>query len=219
MYENDYNTNEFKEMSLRNYNITIGLTLLWGFAINILMCIYCTELFMSWNPMAVLIGYFVVCLIGIAMSSFSHNPFISFIGYNLVVLPVGVVLSIALAGYSQISIMNALVITTLVTIVMIILASIFPDIFLSMGKVLFVCLSVVIIAEIIFLLFGIITPSLWDLVVAIIFCGYIGYDWAKSQKKVHTLDNAIDSVVGIYLDIINLFIRLLSSSSKSNKRD
>lgn len=219
MYENDYKTTQPKEMSLRNYNITIGLTLLWGFAINILMCMYCTELFMSWNFTAVLIGYFIVCLSGIAMSLLSHNPFISFIGYNLVVLPVGVILSIALTGYSQISIMNALIVTTIVTITMIIMASIFPDIFLSLGKVLFICLTVVIIAEIIFLLLGIITPSLWDFVVALIFCGYIGYDWAESQEKVHTLDNAIDSVVGIYLDIINLFLRLLSSSSKSSKND
>lgn len=219
MYENHHKTNQLKEMSLRNYNITIGLTLLWGFVINILMCIYCTELFMSWNFTAVLIGYFIVFLSGIAMSVFSHNPFISFIGYNLVVLPVGVILSIALAGYSQISIMNALIVTTIVTITMIILSSIFPDIFLSIGKILFICLTVVIIAKVIFLLLGIITPSLWDFIVALIFCGYIGYDWAESQKKVHTLDNAIDSVVGIYLDIINLFIRLLSSSSKFSKND
>ena len=47
----------------------------------------------------------------------------------------------------------------------------------------------------------------------------IGYDWAEAQTKAYTLDNAVDSVVGLYLDIINLFLRILSSSSKSNKKD
>lgn len=215
----DENVMEVREMSMRSYNVAIGLTLLWGFAINLLMCLFFQDVFMSWNFTAVLIGYFISCIAGICMSKFSHNPFISFIGYNLVVLPVGVILSLALVGYSQISIMNALAVTTIVTIVMILLSTIFPDVFLSMGRVLGICLTVVIIAELIFLFLGTITPSLWDLAVALIFCGYIGYDWADAQKMPHTLDNAIDSVVGLYLDIINLFIRLLSAGSKSSSKD
>lgn len=217
MYD-DYLENKSTEMSLRAYNITIGAVLLWGFGINILMCKFCTNIFMQWNFTVVLIGYFVLAIIGILMSTHSDNPVISFIGYNLVVLPVGVVLSIALTGYDQVSIMNALVTTTIVTIIMIVLASLVPKIFLSMGKVLFIALLVVIICEVVFLFVGIITPTLWDVVVAIIFCGYIGYDWAKAQQKPKTLDNAIDSVVGLYLDIINLFLRILSSSSKSSSR-
>lgn len=209
---------EHEIMSDRAYNITIEVVLLWGFLVNILMCKCFTETFMAWNFVAVIIGYFVVAIIGIIMSNVSDNPIISFIGYNLVVLPVGVVLSIALTEYDQISIMNALLITAAVTILMIVLSSIYPDIFLSMGKVLFACLTGVIIFEMIFLLFGISTPSLWDFGVALIFCGYIGYDWAKAQEMPHTLDNAIDSVVGLYLDIINLFLRVLSSSSKSSNK-
>lgn len=221
MYESSKRRRKYVEMehdilSERAYNITIGVVLLWGFLVNILMCKFCTDIFMSWNFVAVIIGYFVVAIIGIMMSVKSNNPVISFIGYNLVVLPVGVVLSIALTKYDQISIMNALMITTAVTIVMIVLSSIYPDIFLSMGKVLFACLTGVVIFEVIFLFLGISTPSLWDFGVALIFCGYIGYDWAEAQEKTHTLDNAIDSVVGLYLDIINLFLRILSSSNKSS---
>ena len=66
---------------------------------------------------------------------------------------------------------------------------------------------------------GFATPSLWDFIVALIFCGYIGYDWAEAQTKERTLDNAVDSVVDLYLDIVNLFLRILSSSSKSSKND
>ncbi len=199
------------ELSVRTYNIVIGLILLWGVLINIIMCVCCTEIFMQWNPVAIIIGYFVVAIAGIYLSE-SSNALVSFIGYNMVVIPIGVVLSIALVDYDQISIMNALVTTVAITLLMILLGSIFPQIFFSMGRVLFVCLTGVVICEIIFLLIGFSTPSIWDWIVALIFCGYIGYDWAEAQTKPRTLDNAVDSVVALYLDIVNLFIRLLSAS-------
>ncbi len=200
------------ELSIRAYNIAIGLILLWGFIINIIMCVCCTEIFMQWNPVAIIIGYFVIAIAGIFLSECSSNAFVSFIGYNMVVVPVGVILSIFLADYDQISVMNALATTVAITLLMILLGSIFPQIFLSMGRVLFVCLTGVVICEIIFLLIGFSTPSIWDWIVALIFCGYIGYDWAEAQTKLRTLDNAVDSVVALYLDIVNLFMRLLSAS-------
>ena len=38
-------------------------------------------------------------------------------------------------------------------------------------------------------------------------------DWAKAQEKPKTLDNAVDSAVDLYLDIINLFVRLLGKGN------
>ena len=195
----------------------IGLTLLWGFGINILMCVFFTETFLKLNFTLVVIFYFIVAFTGIFLSTKSDNPIISFIGYNLVVLPVGVVLSIGIADYEQISVINALITTTAVTLVMMLLGTIFPYFFLSLKKVLFLSLTCVVIIELILLFIGINTPTLWDFLVALLFCGYIGYDWCEAQNKVYTLDNAIDSVVGLYLDIINLFIRILSVTGKSKK--
>lgn len=212
MYDLEMRNRESNELSIRAYNIVIGLILLWGVLINIIMCVCCTEIFMQWNPVAILIGYFVIAIAGIFMSKSSRNAFVSFIGYNMVVVPVGVILSIFLVDYDQISVMNALATTAAITLLMILLGSIFPQIFLSMGRILFVCLTGVVICEIIFLLIGFSTPSIWDWIVALIFCGYIGYDWAEAQAKPRTLDNAVDSVVELYLDIINLFMRLLSAS-------
>ena len=53
-----------------------------------------------------------------------------------------------------------------------------------------------------------------DWIVALLFCGYIGYDWARANAIPNTLDNAIDSAAALYLDIINLFIRLLHIMSR-----
>lgn len=198
-------------LSLRVYNVVIGVVLLWGFVCNALMHHYFADVFASWNIWAVIIGYFVCAFIGIFMSTKSDSPVISFIGYNLVVVPVGVVLSLILRDYDSITIMHTIYITAVVTIIMIVLAIIFPRFFLSLGRVLFFSLLAVIIVECIAILLGFSMPSIWDLVVAGIFCLYIGYDWAEAQEKRKTLNNAIDSVVGLYLDIINLFVRLLGS--------
>ena len=202
----------YRELSNKQYNIVIGLILLWGFAVNAIMCTFFPHVFATWNPTTILIGYFVVAIAGICMSEFSDNPILSFIGYNLVVLPVGVVLSISLQDYLISTIVETFILTTLITLLMIVISSIKPEIFESMGTTLFICLSGVIVIELIMIITGFGTPQWWDWLVALLFCGYIGYDWSKAQQERKTLDNAVDSAVGLYLDIINLFIRLLGSS-------
>ena len=121
----------YRELSSKAYNTIIGLILLWGFAVNAIMCTFFQDVFSSWNPTVVLIGYFVTAIIGICMSEFSDNTIVSFIGYNLVVLPIGVVLSISLKDYYVSSIIQAFILTALITILMIIVSSIKPEIFES----------------------------------------------------------------------------------------
>ena len=200
------------ELSARIYNLAIGAILVWGFAVNAFMCKFMAGFFMEMNIIAVLAIYFIVAISGILMSSASDNPIISFIGYNLVVLPVGMVLSICLVEFEAISILNICIVTAVVTGIMLILGVIFPEFFLSLGNTLSIMLTVVLVVELIMLIFGIQTPSIWDFLVALLFCGYIGFDWAEAQAKPKTLDNAVDSCVALYLDIINLFIRLLMAS-------
>lgn len=201
----------YNEISNKMYNIIIGLVLLWGFAINAIMCIFFQDVFSTWNPSIVLIGYLVIALIGILMSEFSDDHIVSFIGYNLLVLPMGVVLSITLKDYYISSIIQAFVLTSIITIIMIVISGIKPEIFQSMGTTLFICLAGAIVIELFMPLAGITNPKWWDWLVALVFCGYIGYDWSRAQKKTKTLDNAVDSAVDLYLDIINLFVRLLGS--------
>ena len=48
-----------------------------------------------------------------------------------------------------------------------------------------------------------------DWIVVLIFCGYVGVDWGRANQIPKTLDNAIDSAAALYMDIINLFLRIL----------
>ena len=78
-----------------------------------------------------------------------------------------------------------------------------------MGPTLFISLGIGLFGEIISMLFGY-TGNVFNWIFVIIFSLYIGYDWHKAQMYPKTLDNAVDSALDLYLDIINLFIRLLN---------
>ena len=161
--------------------------------------------------MAFIIGYFVVAFLGIAMAVGSDSPIVSFIGYNLVVIPVGAVLSVGLQGYAGFDILLAFLATAAVTLIMMILGTIYPKFFNGLGGTLFWSLLISLIVEIILLLFGI-ELTILNWIFVIIFSLYIGYDWHKAQSYAKTVDNAIDSALDLYLDIINLFIGLLGSN-------
>jgi FtsH-binding integral membrane protein len=56
-------------------------------------------------------------------------------------------------------------------------------------------------------------------IAAALFSLYIGYDIYRSQNYPKTLDNAVDSALDIYMDMANLFIRLLQILGNSRRRD
>lgn len=215
-------THEKKErLTARAYNISIGLILLWGFIINAVMCVFAGGYFgnmMVKHPILFIIAYFVLAFTGIVICEDQEEVVGKFCGYNILVFAVGTLLAACVPQFSAISIVNACVITVIVTLVMIAVSTIKPEVFLSMGETLFICLLSAVITEFTMLLFGIFMPTIWDLAIVLLFCGYIGYDWASAQKKEKTLENAVCSCTKLYLDIINIFVRLLGKgSSKSSK--
>lgn len=216
-----YKSHEPEQMTERAYNLTIGGVLLWGFIINALMCMFTGDFFTGLytaHPILFIIAYFVVAIIGIVVCKSYNGAGMTFLGYNIIVFAVGTLLAICVPQASNFSIVNACVITVIVTLVMIVVSTIKPDVFLSMGATLFTCLGAAILIELFMLLFRIHIPTLWDIAIVVLFCGYIGYDWAKSQTKRRTMENAINSCAELYLDIINIFVRLLGRSSSSNSR-
>ena len=88
-YRDNYRHNYYGEMSRSNYNLLIGGVLLWGFVINALMVKYATPHILGLNPLGLIIGYFALSIICMIISAKSDSAIVSFIGYNLVVVPVG----------------------------------------------------------------------------------------------------------------------------------
>lgn len=211
------------EISERAYNLVIGGTLLYGFLVNCFMVAFLGDTaihLVGDNPIVFLILYIVLCVTGSFMINRSSNPAISFIGYNFFVIPLGIMLSallnlISYWGATDI-IVTAFAITAIVTIGMMLVSSFFPRFFLSLGRTLLVTLAITIIVELIMVLLGA-SLAIIDYIVVLIFCGYIGYDWARANACARTVDNAIDSAASLYVDIVVLFIRILNILARANR--
>lgn len=206
------------QISVRRYNAVMLLTLLWGFLVNTVMVYYFAipimRLLSGVGPLWIFIGYFVLAIAGIAISAHSANPWISFLGYNLLVLPIGVLLCLILPGIPVAIVTKALLLTGIVTATMTLLGLVAPNVFLGMGRTLFIALIVGILAELVATFLFHYTGTAFDWIFVVLFSGYIGYDVAKSQIYPKTVDNAVDCALDIYLDIINIFIRLLALLSR-----
>ncbi len=128
------------------------------------------------NYLIFIIGYMVLAIAGIIITMKSDKPAISFLGYNMVVLPLGATLSIVLQGYSSSIITYAFGVTSLVTALMICLSVAFPKFFISIGRGLFIALLCVMVIELVCLFIFRMSFQIIDFAVVLIFCGYIGFD-------------------------------------------
>jgi FtsH-binding integral membrane protein len=97
---------------------------------------------------------------------------------------------------------------------MIILSMLYPAFFQNLGRTLIISLLGCILVEFVGSILFRIPLGFIDYIVALIFCGYIGLDWNRAQLYPKTLDNAVDSAADIYLDVVNLFVRILSITGK-----
>jgi len=210
VFSRDERTSSGSLISGNLYNLVIGLVLCWGFFINYLIVTNIpAQSLAKINPFIFLIGYFVSCFFGISLFKSSDNPFISFIGYNFVVVPFGFIINMVVSQYDPMIVQEAIRITGLVTAFMMLLGTLFPNFFRKIIGGLTIALIAVIVIELIEILIFKVHHGFFDYIVVLIFCGYIGYDWARANSIPKTLDNAVDSAASLYIDIINLFIRIL----------
>lgn len=205
---------EADRLSARTYNLALTGLLAYGLLLNAVIVYYFAYPLMNAlqgvSPWLLLAGYLVPTFLGIVLAAKSQNPAVSFVGYNLVVLPIGIMLSLVIPGLPAGIVVKAMALTGMVTVTMALISLVRPQLFLGLGRTLVIALVVGLVAELVAtFLFGY-RGQLFDWFFVLLFSGYIGYDVAKSQAYPKTLDNAVDSALDIYLDVINLFIRLLS---------
>lgn len=198
-------------ISDRGYNMVLGGTIGWGVLVNVILCMFCGNFVDSVNPVIFLIAYFICAISGMFIAYRSSSPVVSFIGYNMVVVPVGLVIASCVTAYGGIGssvVAYAYLFTMIITGCMIALSVIYPSFFSRIGGLLFSALIGLMLCGLVSFLFGISTYW-YAWAGAIIFSLYIGFDFWVSQQYVKTVDNAVDSAVAIYLDIANLFLKLL----------
>jgi FtsH-binding integral membrane protein len=156
-----------------------------------------------------ILGYIVSCFAGIYLFTKSTHPGMSFAGYNLVVIPFGLIINLVVSQYEPALVLDAIRVTGMVTAAMMVLGSMYPKFFQRIHTALTIALLAMIVVQLVDIFFFHKDPEIVDWIVAVIFCGYIGYDWGRANAIPKTFDNAVDSAAALYMDIINLFLRIL----------
>ena len=117
------------------YNLTIGLILCWGLFVNWLMMVTIpVESLAMPSIIGCFIGYFLCCMAGSFILNRSENPLISFFGYNLIVVPFGLVLNFVVSQFDSALVLEAMRVTGEITFVMMLLGSMYPAFFQGIGR-------------------------------------------------------------------------------------
>ncbi|MAQ77381.1 hypothetical protein CL684_02555 [Candidatus Campbellbacteria bacterium] len=204
-------------LSPQSFYVALALSVIWGLVATAVAGYY--SLKSGYNPTSwveVLLIGLGIPLFGIFISLKNSNPIISFLGYQLVCIPFGIILAPTLQQYSPDVVVNALSITAGITFVMGMAGSIFPNIFSKLGAPLFLALACLVLIRILQIFIPELDFTWIDYISAGIFSLYIGYDMYRASEVPKTLDNAIDLSVQLYLDIINLFLSVLRILGRSN---
>lgn len=188
----------------------LGLVLIYGFGGTVWVAQKMAAMHYRPGIWDIIILGLVIPILGIVIALKSDNPIISFIGYNMLVAPFGVILSPVLNAYQPAIIERAFTITCGVTAVMMVAGFVFPRFFESIGGALLVCLTGLVVVRFAQLFIPSIAHMGWvEWASAGIFSLYIGYDMHRAAEVPKTMDNAVDIALALYLDIINLFLNIL----------
>lgn len=204
-------------ISRRAYNlltfglVTVSFLVLWG-----------TYLFASGGGLdhivstaggvIAMIVSLVLSIVGVILMSVGKSKQsvpLSLVGYAIFSLTFGFTLSIVLEHYSIGTITYAFGITACVSGIFLVAGVTFPEFFSRIGGILFIGLIGVCIAEFIAIFLFHADQTIFDYIVIVLFCGFLGYDSYLMASDDPTVPNAIFHASNIYLDIINILLRIL----------
>lgn len=167
------------------------------------------------------IGAFIAAIAGTVIALASTNWVISLIGYALVAGPFGLLLGPTVALYTEASVVKAALVTASLTAALGIGGFLYPKSLESWGPMLFIALLGLVAGQFAVLIAGYFFGAeiggwltILDWIGVFIFSAYIIYDVNRAKFVPRTIDNAVDCALALYLDIINLFIRILQIMGK-----
>jgi len=204
------------QLSAGAYNLVIGLCLLWGFLLTTVIVSATSRESLQHLGLAGALAGLTAAISGAYLFHYSSRPLVSFIGHNLVIVPMGLAVSLLVHGSHPDAVYAAIRATALVSLLMMAFATLAPGWFRAIGTTITVALAALVAVKLIESLLLGIHHDLLDWAVAAVLCGYIGLDWARANAAPRTLDNAIDCAAEIYVDIVVLFLRVLRVLSPRN---
>lgn len=221
MYRNDTQNNirphNLGEMSKRTYIAFMGLLVTIGFAIVAVGGIFMADPIVSsmlpeTSSLGIAIVSLIVCIGGLVVQyqgAKRNDSKICLIGYAMISVTLGLITAWTLQYYDIGTITAAFIGMVIIAVCFGVLGYLMPDFFSKIHGMLVIALIAMIVVEIVLLFLGI-SQGVTDWIVLLIFCGFIGYDFYQAMQVSYTKTNAIIWATSIYLDLLNVFIRLLS---------
>lgn len=169
------------------------------------------------NILVLFIGVLVSGIVGSLIALNSDSPPISLFGYLLVAIPFGALLGPVVGMYTAASVVKVMFVTGTMVGVLTIIGAVIPESLESWAGWLFGALCILLVGQLGIPVLGWLIPgfplegalTFWDWVGVVLFSAYVIFDMNRAMRIPATIDNSIDCALALYLDIINLFIRLL----------
>lgn len=221
LFSNDvYQRSGNDEMTRNAFYLILGAVVTWGF----LAASIVAEMTLDWHPgrmMFLLVGLGIP-IIGILLGA-AGNAVLSFIGFNLVAIPMGAILG-PFIGYLELThpgvVHQSALLTAAITAIMGASGVLFPNFYKGLGGTLFVALCSLLVVG----LLGMFIPALAHMPIiswigAGIFALYVGFDMWRASTVPATAANAMEVAMSLFLDIFNIFVHIASALANSSSDD
>jgi FtsH-binding integral membrane protein len=206
------NTRGYDEVSANTFNLVFALTTVFGwiaFAVAVNMFIHTKMSGMEY------IMYTVIALAGCFVAAAESVGF-KIVGMTMIAGGLGAVCGPYIGLFKMASVLDILFATVVITLVLGAAGWCYPKSLASWGSALFVSLIALIIVQLflplIYYACGLPLKGLThllDWIGILLFSAYLVFDFNRAQEVTKTLDNAISCGISVFLDMVNIFIRLL----------
>jgi len=200
-----------EEISERSFYTTILSTSLWGLIAIAITTMLCASFVFD---KFILLGLVILALSSPFILSYARNISTALIGYHVMIISLGMMLSAVLKTTTYNIVMSALGTTIFISSGMIVIGLLFPKIFSKLGSFLVVSLLCLIVLRLVQLFTGLYHLAWIDYLTCIIFMGFIGFDMYTIRVVARTPRNAIMIGVSLFLDFINIFLAILNIKSR-----
>lgn len=205
-----------KRLSARAYNLVVSGLIFLGFVVmGAETYITGTRDFLlmmdSGAGFGIMFGSLIGSIVGIVLMSVAagkQSVGMSIVGYVLFALTFGLTASLALVSFDLPTINTAFAATSAITLVFGALGVTFPEFFRKVYGVGFGILLAVVLVELLLMFTGV-SQTITDWIVVVVFAGFIGYDTYMATQVPPTLPNAVLAASNLFVDIINVFLRIL----------
>lgn len=213
---------EGKRISVRLYNFIIAALIFIGFCVMGAGC-YITHdirflMYLSSHAFSVMGITFVGTIGGLILMSVAQSrqsvP-MSLGGFILFITTFGFLSSIGVMSADLPTINVAFTATAAITVIFGALGILFPRFFAKLSGIFLGVLAAVILVEIVLMFMGI-NQTVTDYIIVVLFAGFIGWDTYCATQVPPTVPNAVLMASNLFVDIMNVFLRILSIINRSN---